>query len=424
MDLKELETYPFHELVYERRLLYSSTNAAPLAMRFEITLREEIEPEKLQAAVDLTRKRYPYFNVSMQRVEGEYYFVSNDAPLVAMPTQEKAPLGSKDNHSHLIAIDYKEKTIGVDFAHYLTDGVGAYSWLKTLLYYYLSAKTGRNLDSSGIRLAGEIIPEAELAPVPSNIPLPSPKRNPTPEALVPPRGEYKPVRCHFVLEEEPFIALVKSLGATPNTFFAMALDKMLRKVNPDDQRMVRVAVCVNQRKSLGLELAHQSLVGGAVLCFDKSLESLPLLEQSARVKAMFKEQLSDEHILDSYSALRALIDLIAAKETDAERCAFSQYVRTLANRSVSATVSYVGKANFGAMEEYIEDFATIASPSTGILVELSALNGKVFADLIMAEANHRYPEELSSILDAFGVPYQGGACLDLGLPKVELPWKD
>ena len=71
MDLKELEAYPFCELVYERRLLYSSTSVAPQAMRFKITLRDEIDPKKLQEAVDTTRSRYPYFDVSLQRVERE-----------------------------------------------------------------------------------------------------------------------------------------------------------------------------------------------------------------------------------------------------------------------------------------------------------------------------------------------------------------
>ena len=424
MDLKELETYPFHELVYERRLLYSSTNAAPHAMRFEITLRDEIDPKKLQEAVNITRSRYPYFDVSLQRVEREYYFVSNDRPLLVMPYEKKAPLGSKANHFHQIALDHREKTIGFDIAHYLTDGAGAYEWMKTLLYYYLSGKTGRKLDARGIRLAGEDIPEEELSPVPSDIPFSSPKRNQMPEALTISGSEYKPVRYHFVLEEEPFIALVKSLGATPNTFFAVALTRMLRKANPEDKRLVRIAVCVNERRALGLQLAHQSLVGGAVLPFEESLESLPLRERFARVKAMFKEQTSSERILDSFSALRALIDLIAAKETDAERCAFSQYIRKYANNSVSSTVSYVGKANFGEMEEYVEDFATIALPTTGILTELSAIGGKIYVDLIMTEADERYPEELLRILDEFALPHRGFVALDLDAPNMELPWKD
>ena len=424
MDLNELDTYPFRELVYDRRLLYSSTNAAPHAMRFEITLRDEIDPKKLQEAVNITRSRYPYFDVSMQRVERDYYFVSNDRPLLVMPYERKAPLGSKANHFHQIALDYRGKTIGVDIAHYLTDGAGAYEWMKTLLYYYLSGKTGRKLDERGIRLAGEDIPEEELSPVPNDIPLPSPKRNQTPEALTILGSDYKPVRYHFVLEEEPFIALVKSLGATPNTFFAVALARMLQKANPEDRRLVRIAVCVNERRALGLELAHQSLVGGAVLPFDESIESLPLSERFARVKAIFKEQISSERILDSFSALRALTDLIIEKGTDAERCAFTQYIRKYANNSVSSTVSYVGKANFGEMEEYVEDFATIALPDTGMLVELSAIGGKVYADLILTEADGRYPEELSRILDEFAIPHRGFAAFDLDAPNVELPWKD
>lgn len=424
MDFKETNPYPFIEPVYEKRLLYSSTKDAPHVMRFEITLKEEIDPKTLQSSLDKTCSRYPYFDVRLEKMEGEYYFVSNFEPLLVFPYEKKAALGSKENHFHQIAIDYREKVLGIDFAHHLTDGAGAYEWMKTLLYYYLSSKSGRNLKVDGVRLLGEEIPIEELSPVPTDISLPSPNKGETKEALSIPNKEFDPALYHFVLEEEAFIRKIRSFGASPNTFFAYVSGRILRKLIPDDPRPIRVAVCINERKALGLEKAHQSLVGGALISFGEEKEAMEVKERFLSIKREFKEMIGEDHILNDFSALRQLTNIISSKESDKERCEFARYIRKLANSSISATVSYVGKASFGEIEGHIEDFATITLPATGILFELSTFNGKFYCDFIMSNKDDRYPLELESILKEFYIPYRDYGYRKLDLPKIELPFEE
>ena len=102
-----------------------------------------------------------------------------------------------------------------------------------------------------------------------------------------------------------------------------------------------------EKEKSATELARQSLVGGAVIAFDEELESLPLEEKSHRVREQFKKQIQGEPALYSFAALRGLTKMILEKPTDDERQAFAQEVRKYANRSVSGTVSYVGKSDFG-----------------------------------------------------------------------------
>ena len=411
------------EKVYEYRLLYASTAQTPLTMRMELTMRDQVAPEHLQRATDATLLRYPYFAVTLEKVEGEYYFAPNRQPLTVKPLADKCVLGSKDNRRHLVAVDYEGKTIGVDFAHFLTDGDGAYHFLRTLIHYYVSFAYQVTLDRTGIRLLGDPIPQEELAPVPEDIPLPPLHRGDgAANALLLTSDRYEPVLHHFVLPEREFVAYAKSLGATPNVLAAIFADKILRKVTGDDQTPVRVVICVNERHALGLEAAHQCLVGGAVLTFDKDGEDLPLPELAKRMRASLKERTASEAVLTNVTALRGLTAKLCSFPDDKERAAFSTEIREYAAKTLSATVSYVGKANFGAAEEYVEDFVTVAMASSPLLFELSAVGGKIALDLIRPDPNEECAVELQRILQEIGIPYDYKGARPLDLPQVELPW--
>lgn len=414
----------FKERLYEYRLFYSSTPLAPHTMRFELTLTQDIDPMALQLAVDRTMPRYPYFDVALARIKEDYCFVSSGSPLLVRQKKDRAKLGTKNNALHHIAVDYQGKVIGIDFSHFLTDGAGAYHWIKTLLYHYVSLAYHVTLEKGNTRLYGETIPAEELAPIPDDLPLPTPPKSALVQALNIPLGEAKPVYFHFVLPEDAFVAKAKSLGATPNTLMATLTQMLIRRLNPLDKRPIRVAICVNERKALGLELAHQSLVGGAVIAFDEELESLPLEEKSHRVREQFKKQIQGEPALYSFAALRGLTKMILEKPTDEKRQAFAQEVRKYANSSVSGTVSYVGKSDLGGADPYIEDFVTLTSPTCGILFELAAVHGNIFLELIQPSRDDRYAEELGWLFATLGLPYENKGCRDLDVPSVKMPWDE
>ena len=73
--------------------------------------------------------------------------------------------------------------------------------------------------------------------------------------------------------------------------------------------------------------------------------------------------------------------MILSKQNDRERLAVAQMIGDLSSRILTATVSYVGKANFKGAEKYIRDFRLwTQSTGDGILIEISAVNGKFTLD--------------------------------------------
>lgn len=422
MNKCQKEAINFKEKVYEQRLLYLNSKEFSENMRFEITLKEEIDERILQESTDITILRYPYFKVLLKNIDGDYYFLTNENRLIVKPLRNKADLGSKENNLYHIAIDYEKKTIGIDFSHFMTDGNGAYNFIRTLLYYYVSKAYVVELSPEGIRLYGDEIPKEEMDSFPENLILPTPKKSNATLALTIDVSSYDPYYLHFEIPESDFILKVREMGATPNVFMCVAAQSMIRKLVEDNGNPIRVVICVNERGALNLEYAHQSLVGGAAIEFNKELELLSFSERCKAIRPMFKELVSKENILLSVASLKELLGTIFIKKTDDERIEFSNMVRNYSNSLISSTISYVGKANFGDAEKYIDDFVTIAAPASALLFQIAAVNEKIYVDLIQKSKDEAYIKEFENILKELNIPFINKGSKRLNVPHVELPW--
>ena len=149
------------KLFTEIRSLYMSSKEHPHSIRIRIRMRDLIDPEVLRSAVDTTMRRYPYFCVELERRDGDFCFVENHRPIVVTNSLAGTELNSGDSNYHMIAFHWKDNWIIMDLYHGMTDGVGAYEVLRTLLYYYCSERYHVTLDDEKIRLVGDEILEEE-----------------------------------------------------------------------------------------------------------------------------------------------------------------------------------------------------------------------------------------------------------------------
>lgn len=112
--------------------------------RLSATLKEEVDREVLQSALDVTVRRFPSIAVKLKRGVFWYYLEEiahapkiqdeRSYPLVRMPLDDI-------RHCAFRVLIYK-KRIAVEFFHALTDGNGALVFLKTLVAEYLTQKYG------------------------------------------------------------------------------------------------------------------------------------------------------------------------------------------------------------------------------------------------------------------------------------------
>jgi NRPS condensation-like uncharacterized protein len=108
--------------------------------RISVTLKEQIEPELLQRALD---KVLPYFDVFKCRLRKGffwYYFEQNKRPSPRVMPENIYPcayINPYSNNGYLFRVTYYEKRINLEVFHVLTDGNGALTFLKELTYQYL-----------------------------------------------------------------------------------------------------------------------------------------------------------------------------------------------------------------------------------------------------------------------------------------------
>ena len=409
--------------------LYSTRKDAPHLIRMMMQMSDPIDPAVLRSAVDVTMQRYPYFCVELRKKDGRYVFAQNTRPVVISDTLEGTELNSESSNYHMIAFSAEDDWIVLDVFHGLTDGIGAYEVIRTLLYYYCSQRYDVKLSREGIRLAGDEISVEEWDdPVDALSGQPAEMQTQMSPALVLTGypgllNDHKKTVHSIALSEAEFMSFNSEHKGSPGTMTALLLSRAIAKLHPEAAAPIRIIVCVNQRKALRAPLAHQSLVGFSALEYDRQLRSLPIGQQVTEFRRRVHEQSGDEAIMSSVNAAASFVGMLTNMKTDEERLEAMSAADEMLNGTMTAVISYVGKARFGDAEKYIRDFRTwTRCPDKGIIVEISAVNGRFIMDIIQPFSDPVYVNGFLQQLKENGVAYEHLGVRELTLPNIKLPW--
>ena len=419
------------KLFTELRPLYMTSKESPNEIRIRIRLRDLIDSEILRHAVDSTMKRYPYFCVELKKKDGRYIFEENHRPVVITHSLHGVELNSEGSNYHMIAFCWQDNWIILDVFHGMTDGTGAYEVLRTMLYYYCSERYEINLNCEGIRLVGDEISEEEwIDPVANRTSLPIPPRNEMPDALnLIASACLENDRRHTVysiaISESEFMRFNLDNDGSPGTMVSLLISRAIAKMYPDAKEPVRITLCVNQRNALHKPLAHQSLVGGIMLEYKDKMRDWPLERQGTAYRGMVFAQNLEENVLMGVASQAGITRMILSKESDQERMGVADYINSLASRVITATVSYVGKANYREAEQYIRDFRQWTSPAAnGLTVEISAVNGRFTLDFLQTFSSPVYVNAFLKELEENEIVYDLQDVNELELPNINLPWTE
>lgn len=411
--------------------LYSTKKDNPHAIRMLMRMSGPIGRSALRRAVDLTMQRYPYFCVELRKKDGLYVYAENHRPVVISDTLRGTELNSESSNYHLIAFSAEGEWLALDVFHGLTDGIGAYEIIRTLLYYYCSARYDVTLSREGIRLAGDDISSEEWDdPFETISGVPA-----APQANIKPaldltgyaglRNDRKATVFSIAISEAEFISFNKKYTGSPGTMTALLLSRAVSKIYQEADAPIRNVLCVNQRKAFRAPLAHQSLVGFSILEYNDELRDLPIEQQVAEFRRRVSEQTADEAILSGAKAALSLSNRLTAMKTDQERLEAVSSAEDKQERYMTAVISYVGKAGFGDAEKYIRDFRTwTRCPIRGMIAEISAVNGQFFFDLIQPFSDPVYVNGFLQELKENGISCGFRDVRELELPNIKLPWSE
>ncbi|HET9434220.1 MAG TPA: hypothetical protein VFO37_10720, partial [Chitinophagaceae bacterium] len=114
--------------------------------RISVELKEIIKAKQFLGAIHSLEERFPYYKVKLQAGFFWYYLEPEDLPITVMPDHE-FPCRAFAKHELMFRVLAKEKRISVEFSHILTDGTGAFEFLRSLLLVYFE-KCGLPVSSS------------------------------------------------------------------------------------------------------------------------------------------------------------------------------------------------------------------------------------------------------------------------------------
>lgn len=131
--------------------------------RLSVVLKEKIDPDVLQKAVDITMKRFPTYKVAIRKGLFWRYLEPNNRPGPFVMEDIKnpcMPMPFKANNRYPVRIYYYEKRIAFEAHHSLGDGTGGMHVLLTLTAVYLRLQ-GHNIGNGGFVLDVNEQPDPE-----------------------------------------------------------------------------------------------------------------------------------------------------------------------------------------------------------------------------------------------------------------------
>lgn len=191
--------------------------------RISVTLKEDIDEELLQKALN---KVLPYFDVFKSRMKKGifwYYFETNRKPAPKVMPENTYPclyINPYTNNEYQFRVTYFEKRINLEVFHVLTDGNGAFTFLKEITYQYLRFKYPELMKNSNDILQSETSLDREDSYL-KNYKKSAKKTYKTEKAVII-KGEKLPVNhfgiIHGYIDLPQIKAVAKKYGVTINQY--------------------------------------------------------------------------------------------------------------------------------------------------------------------------------------------------------------
>ncbi len=162
--------------------LFPAIISDDLTSVFRLTagLKEPVNYDLIRKAVEITSKRFPYFNVSLG--SGIFWhFLGLHSNLPRIHPEGPVPciaFAVKRKNEPLYRILVRGNRISVEFIHILTDGAGALEFLKSLLFTYLTLSGRKTGTGEGLILPDTPVCNEEFEDAYNRYfkPLPSPEK--------------------------------------------------------------------------------------------------------------------------------------------------------------------------------------------------------------------------------------------------------
>lgn len=347
-------------------IIYSYVNKLDwtAAFRFEVDLKEDVDVETLNEAINITRKRFPTFFVQVSP-EGKLNMLHpNDAPLRAFEEGPDvlAPFKLNDDAHHLIRIGVNGKKAFVEVFHTVSDGHAALVFFNSLLICYYNLK-GENIAYTGDSLDVNDEPKPEEA---RDAFLDIYKNGKAAGRLDKYSYQYAPGSKETPLSvtvlsfsDDEIYQLAKKHNTSVSALLAATyiysfyLTQKRHSVRP-----IRIAIPVDLRKMFPSETLRNFSLYIIVGIYPLKKKNWVLDDIIKEVDRQFKEQLTEQNMLNmSYSNVTSQSTaLFKALPIPVKRFALNFGYNYLGEQFFTSTISSFGRIKFpDGLKDHVDD---------------------------------------------------------------------
>ena len=415
-------------------LLYEYMEKIPFTVRIKVRLDEKIDADVLTDAAREAIGRFPYFAVQVGVDEGQNYTLKHNVrPIAVLPEKdERLVLGSEEVNGHLFAITYRGDSIWFNYSHAPCGAPGGLFWIKTTLYQYMTKKYGKLAPPADLKAVGSTVTDGELA-------FPDADKLPTDEPISRYDGGdsnltlgrtlmylLNPfVRDNYYYQidipTKDFMDYAARIDGTPNTILAAMMAKVIsRMVKEKKNTHISARIAADYRSDIGAELSYRDFVRFIHIKYDWSMMDEPIEKLNMRARGAIIRQNQPEL---AYERFRKLDEV--HKGVDAQPDLKSKRKFALANSTFrsdprdNCTVSYVGKVDWGEMEQHIRGVYTITDGD--LMLEVNALQDHFCITFQLINKDRKPLDLFCKVLDGEKIPYKVSERYTRYMPKLKLP---
>lgn len=340
--------------------------------RFYCQLKEKVDGEILQSALDQTMEKYPLFQAVLRK--GLFWFYLEHRDIRAVVKQETEPPCSRlyipDKKSLLFQVTYDKDRINFEVFHALTDGTGAMHFLQELVQNYLILAHPQN-DLPRIENAEEVTHgDKEEDSFSQYYSSDMPKNKEKKETAVKLKGE-KLFHSDMNITEVVFSVKdihqkARSYGASITVLLTAMMLCSIREEIPKNQqkRPVTLMIPVNLRNYFPSQ-SMTNFFGWIEVGYTFS-ETTTFEEVVADVKRQFEQELVKDKIamhMNGYVRIEKN-PFVRAVPLEIKKY-FLMIGANLGSRSITAVYSNIGIIRLPEeYKEYIQHFGIFASPNS------------------------------------------------------------
>lgn len=379
----------------------------PNIMQFQFVLTEEIDCKAMNAAMQKTIKRYPYFAFRIIRTEQGYDKTENSLPLVVKDSFDEEPvLGSEEANYHWIAAACEGRVLKLFIHHIIADARSAMRFYKTLLYCYFSARSAVPLSPEGIILPDSPISPDEDVKVVNLVEgedgsLRNTVEDPF-EIPEPVKDEKKGFLYKVTIPEEQLLAMTKESDNSPLTLLTIYLAKTFQNLYPENKKNIYAGVAVDVRNALNCP--ESRFTNSYVIFTEHKPENLNL--DMELLGTMTRGQLvtqSDDAILRYiHNAVMRLTAQIRRTADQAEKQRLMKEIYKLIASNPTYTISYVGNPNWGCLAPFLEEEYTVMM-NNKLFLEVNAAGRKFCIAWVQGFENDAYVNTFQRLLCEDGI---------------------